>query len=97
MTLPSRTGLSSGPALRLYDTATGRLERIALRDPGQVSIYVCGPSVYDVPHLGHGRFALVYDVLRRYLEFLGFTVHYVSNITDVEDKLIERAKAEGKL
>jgi len=70
---------------------------IRTRDPHLGKVMGKVQSVYDVPHLGHGRFALVYDVLRRYLEFLGFTVHYVSNITDVEDKLIERAKAEGKL
>ncbi len=59
-------------------------------------MYVCGPTVSGVPHLGHGRFALVFDVLRRYLEFTGVRVHYVSNITDIDDKIIERAKAEGR-
>ena len=59
-------------------------------------MYVCGPTVYDVPHLGHGRFALVFDVLRRYLEFRGLDVHYVSNITDIDDHIITRATAEGR-
>jgi cysteinyl-tRNA synthetase len=54
-------------------------------------MYVCGPTVDDVPHLGHGRFSLVFDVLRRYLLFTGLDVTYVSNITDIEDKIIERA------
>ncbi len=58
-------------------------------------MYVCGPTVYGEPHLGHGRFALVFDVLRRYLEFSGLTVHHVSNITDVDDKIIARAASEG--
>ena len=82
--------------LRLYDTATGRICPLELRDPGRVSMYVCGPTVYDVPHLGHGRFALVFDVLRRYLEFRGYEVRYVSNVTDVDDKIIERARREGR-
>jgi cysteinyl-tRNA synthetase len=56
---------------------------------------VCGPTVYDSPHLGHGRFSLVFDVLRRYLIFTGLAVTYVSNITDIEDKIIERAAAQG--
>ncbi len=59
-------------------------------------MYVCGPTVYDVPHLGHGRFALVFDVLRRYLEFTGVRVRYVSNITDIDDRIIERARAESR-
>jgi cysteinyl-tRNA synthetase len=58
-------------------------------------MYVCGPTVYDAPHLGHGRFSLVFDVLRRYLIFSGLEVTYVSNITDIEDKIIERAAEQG--
>ena len=57
---------------------------------------MCGPTVYDVPHLGHGRFALVFDVLRRYLQFTGVEVRYVSNVTDVDDKIIARAHSEGR-
>jgi len=63
--------------------------------PGRVSMYVCGPTVDGVPHLGHGRFSLVFDVLRRYLLFIGLDVTYVSNITDIEDKIIDRANALG--
>ncbi len=81
--------------LQLHDTATGVSQPLRLRDPGRVSLYVCGPTVYDAPHLGHGRFALVFDVLRRYLLFSGLDVTYVSNITDIEDKIIERAAREG--
>jgi cysteinyl-tRNA synthetase len=58
-------------------------------------MYVCGPTVDGVPHLGHGRFSLVFDVLRRYLLFTGHQVTYVSNITDIEDKIIDRAAAQG--
>ena len=61
-----------------------------------MSIYVCGPTVYDVPHLGHGRFSLVFDVLRRFLEFRGLEVRYVSNITDIDDHIITRAAEEGR-
>jgi cysteinyl-tRNA synthetase len=59
-------------------------------------MYVCGPTVYDLPHLGHGRYSLVFDVLRRYLVFCGLDVHYVSNVTDVDDNIINRAAAEGR-
>ena len=71
------------------------MRELALREPGKVSMYVCGPTVYDVPHIGHGRFTLVWDVLRRYLEWRGFEVHYVSNITDIEDKIIRRSNESG--
>ena len=59
-------------------------------------MYVCGPTVYAPPHLGHGRFSLVFDVLRRYLEWSGFEVDYVSNITDVDDNIVTRAREEGR-
>ncbi len=81
--------------LQLHDTATGAVAPLRLREPGRVSMYVCGPTVDGVPHLGHGRFSLVFDVLRRYLLFIGLDVTYVSNITDIEDKIIERANAAG--
>ena len=59
-------------------------------------MYVCGPTVYGPPHLGHGRFSLVFDVLRRYLEWTGLEVTYVSNITDIDDNILKRADAEGR-
>ncbi len=61
-----------------------------------MSIYVCGPTVYDLPHIGHGRYNLVFDVLRRYLLFSGLAVHYVSNVTDVDDNIIKRANEQGR-
>ncbi|MGH9225352.1 MAG: cysteine--tRNA ligase [Acidimicrobiales bacterium] len=82
--------------LRLHDTALGRVAAIEPRDPGLLSMYVCGPTVYGDPHLGHGRFSLVFDVLRRYVEWTGMTVQYVSNITDIDDKIINRANEEGR-
>jgi cysteinyl-tRNA synthetase len=82
--------------LRLYDTATREVRELALREPGKVSIYLCGPTVYAPPHLGHGRATLVYDVLRRYLQWRGLEVHFVSNVTDIEDNIIERAQREDR-
>ena len=82
--------------MRLHDTATATVRPLELRDPGAVSMYVCGPTVYDLPHLGHGRFVLVFDVLRRYLSWTGLRVRYVSNITDIDDNIIERANREGR-
>jgi cysteinyl-tRNA synthetase len=81
--------------LQLHDTATGEVAPLRPRQPGKVGLYVCGPTVDGVPHLGHGRFSLVFDVLRRYLLFSGLDVTYVSNITDIEDKIIDRAAAQG--
>jgi cysteinyl-tRNA synthetase len=81
--------------IRLFDSAHGQVRELTLRDPGQVSMYVCGPTVYDLPHLGHGRFTLVWDVARRWFTFQGLLVHYVSNITDIDDNIINRAEREG--
>ncbi len=81
--------------LRLYDTASRQVRPLALRQPGQVSIYLCGPTVYGPPHIGHGRATLVYDILRRYLTWSGLTVRLVSNVTDIDDKIIERAARDG--
>ena len=82
--------------LHLFDTAAGKVIPFEPREPGRVSMYVCGPTVYGPPHLGHGRFSLVFDVLRRYLLWSGLEVDYVSNITDIDDKIINRANDEGR-
>jgi cysteinyl-tRNA synthetase len=82
--------------LHLYDTATREVRELALRDPGKVSIYLCGPTVYAPPHLGHGRQNIVYDVLVRYLRWTGLDVRFVSNVTDIDDQIINRANAEGR-
>ena len=81
--------------IRIHDTLAKREVELTTRVAGQVSMYVCGPTVYDVPHVGHGRTALVYDVIRRYLEWSGNRVTFVGNVTNVEDKIIARAAAEG--
>ena len=83
------------PGVRIYDTMQRANVELTQRDPGRVSIYVCGPTVYDVPHVGHGRTAIVYDTIRRYLEWRGFGVRFVSNVTDIEDKIIARAAERG--
>ena len=72
-------------------------ERMAFepREPGTIGMYVCGATVQTRPHLGHGRYAVVFDVVRRYFEWLGYDVTYVRNITDVEDKIIAAAAERG--
>jgi cysteinyl-tRNA synthetase len=79
----------------LYNTLTGRKEPLKTLTPGVVRMYVCGVTVYDYCHLGHARSALVFDVIRRYLEFSGYRVEFVKNFTDVDDKIIKRANEQG--
>jgi cysteinyl-tRNA synthetase len=82
--------------LRLHDTATGTVRPLELRTEGEVSLYVCGPTVDNLPHIGHGRASLTFDVLRRHLAFMGLRVRHVVNVTDVEDKIINRAAELGR-
>jgi len=72
------------------------VRELKMREPGKLGIYLCGPTVYGPPHLGHGRATLVYDILRRYLEWSGVQVRLVSNITDIDDKIIDRANRENR-
>lgn len=81
--------------LRIYNTLTRRKEVFKPLKEGFVGMYVCGPTVYDLAHLGHGRYAVVFDVVRKYLLYKGFKVRYVSNYTDIDDKLIKKANEEG--
>lgn len=81
--------------LRFYDTLTAQKRDFIPRTPGEVSIYSCGPTVYDVPHIGHARTALTYDVLVRYLRWTGHDVTYAANVTDIDDNIIARAQTEG--
>ena len=83
--------------MRLYNTLTRSVSDFDTRDEGRVGVYVCGPTVQDVPHFGHARAAVVPDVLRRWLLYRGYEVLFVRNITDVDDKIIDRAKQEGRL
>ncbi|MFA5481100.1 MAG: cysteine--tRNA ligase, partial [Bacilli bacterium] len=80
--------------VKLYNTLTDKIEAFTPLRPGEVSIYVCGPTVYGNPHIGNMRPVVVFDVLRRLFEYLGFKVVFVSNFTDVDDKIINRALEE---
>lgn len=81
--------------LRLHNTLTRRQEAFTPRYPPTVSIYCCGVTVYDACHLGHARSYIVWDLLRRYLRWQGFAVRFIQNFTDIDDKIIRRAEAEG--
>jgi cysteinyl-tRNA synthetase len=81
--------------LELYNTLTRRKEPFTPIEPGKVSMYCCGVTVYDYCHLGHARSYIVWDTLRRYLMWSGYDVRYVQNFTDIDDKILNRAKAEG--
>ena len=85
----------SQPVIRLYDTLTGDVRALAQRDEGKISLYACGPTVDDHPHLGHARQAMTYDVMRRYFEWQGLEVHHAANVTDIDDNIINRANREG--
>jgi cysteinyl-tRNA synthetase len=80
--------------MKLHNTLTGRKEAFTPRRAGHVGMYACGVTLYDECHLGHARSALVFEVLRRYLQFKGFTVRFVRNFTDIDDKIINRATQE---
>jgi cysteinyl-tRNA synthetase len=82
--------------IQLYNTLTRQTEPLTPKVPGKVRLYCCGPTVYDVPHAGHARVAVVFDVLVRMLRARGLEVTYVRNITDVEDKILNRAKENGE-
>ena len=82
-------------ALRVYNTMSRRKEDFVTVEPGKVRMYICGPTVYGPAHIGHGLFALWFDVIRRYLEYRGYQVTLAQNFTDVEDKIIARARELG--
>jgi cysteinyl-tRNA synthetase len=82
--------------VRIRDTLLRDTVELTTREPGKVSMYVCGPTVYDTPHVGNARTAVAFDTIRRYLEWVGYDVTFVSNVTDVEDKIIARAAREGR-
>lgn len=81
--------------MKILNTLTRRKEEFVPINEGKVGIYVCGPTVYDYIHIGNARPMIVFDTLRRYLEYKGYDVNYVSNFTDVDDKIIKRANEEG--
>jgi|UniRef100_A0A7C2V921 cysteinyl-tRNA synthetase len=81
-------------SLRIYNTLTGKVEEFVPINPPNVLIYTCGVTVYDDSHVGHGRSLIVFDVFRRFLEHMGYRVKFVRNFTDVDDKIINKAKEE---
>ncbi len=81
------------PMLKIYNSLTRRKEPFQPIEPGRVGMYVCGMTVYDLCHLGHARVLVVFDVVYRYLRHLGYEVTYVRNVTDIDDKIIDRANA----
>lgn len=86
---------TKGKDMKIYNTLTRRKEEFEPIRKGQVNIYVCGPTVYNYIHIGNARPIVVFDTLRRYMEYRGYKVKYAQNFTDVDDKIINRAKDEG--
>ena len=81
--------------IKIYDTMTRSLREFVPIEEGKVRMYVCGPTVYNYIHVGNARSTVAFDTVRRYFEYRGFEVNYISNFTDVDDKIINRAKEEG--
>ena len=81
--------------MKIYNTMTRSEQTLETIAPGKVSLYACGPTVYNLIHLGNARPICVFDTLRRYLRYCGYDVTYVQNFTDVDDKIIRRANADG--
>lgn len=82
--------------LRIYNTLTGKKEEFIPLVPGKVGVYVCGVTVYDYCHMGHARSMVIFDVIVKYLRYLGYKVTYVRNFTDIDDKIINRARLEQR-
>jgi cysteinyl-tRNA synthetase len=81
-------------SIHIYNSLTRKKEEFHPLQPSKVNMYVCGPTVYDEPHIGHARSAYIFDVIRRYLVFRGHEVRFVRNVTDIDDKIIEKARKE---
>ncbi|HSG93460.1 MAG TPA: class I tRNA ligase family protein, partial [Methylotenera sp.] len=82
--------------LKIYNTLSRQKEAFKPLQAGKVSMYVCGMTVYDLCHVGHARVMVVFDVVTRYLRALGYEVTYIRNITDIDDKIIQRAAENGE-
>ena len=81
--------------IKLYNSLTNKVENFVPQEEGKLSMYVCGPTVYNYPHIGNMRPVVVFDILRRFFTYIGYQVTYVSNFTDVDDKIIKAAKEKG--
>ena len=82
--------------LKIYNTLTKKVEEFIPIDPNEVKIYMCGPTVYDYFHIGNARSFVMADIVRRYLEYKGYKVKFVMNLTDVDDKIIKKANEEKR-
>ena len=82
--------------LKIHNSLTRRKEVFTPIEPGKVRMYVCGMTVYDYCHIGHARVLVVFDVVYRFLKHLGYEVNYIRNITDIDDKIIQRANENGE-
>ncbi|MGL5884980.1 MAG: class I tRNA ligase family protein, partial [Bombilactobacillus sp.] len=78
--------------IKIFNTLTKKKENFIPLNPPQVTMYICGPTVYNYIHIGNARSAVVFDTIRRYLQYRGYQVKYVSNFTDVDDKIIKAAR-----
>ena len=81
--------------MKIFNTLSMRKEEFVPIEPGKIRMYVCGPTVYNLIHIGNARPMIVFDTARRYMEYKGYEVNYVSNFTDVDDKIIKKAIEEG--
>lgn len=81
--------------MKIYNTLSRRKEEFVPLEPGKVKMYVCGPTVYNLIHIGNARPMVIFDTVRRYFEYKGYEVNFVSNFTDVDDKIIKKALEEG--
>jgi cysteinyl-tRNA synthetase len=81
--------------IKIYNTLTRKKEDFVTIEPNKVRMYVCGPTVYSNAHIGHAMSSLVFDIIKRYLQFRGYNVNHVMNFTDVDDKIINRANQQG--
>ena len=81
--------------MKIYNTLTRKKEEFVPIEPGKLKMYVCGPTVYNYFHIGNARTFLFFDVVRRYFEFIGYDVTFIQNLTDIDDKLIDRSFKEN--
>ena len=82
--------------LKIFNTLSRQKEEFKPIHAGEVGMYVCGVTIYDLCHIGHGRTFVSFDVVARYLRYLGYNLKYVRNVTDVDDKIIKRALENGE-
>ncbi len=82
--------------MKIFNTLTRQKEEFVPLEEGKVKMYVCGPTVYNLIHIGNARPMIIFDTVRRYMEYKGYEVNYVSNFTDVDDKIIKKSNRRGR-